>query len=116
MFEKSSLWFLEWLAFLNVKRDNFIGNPRVSCHRLGIFIPVNCWDRANLHYPSDQLSKGIGPHALCDVGGNSLKLSDVENGMYVKIRAKNVEWPGYEYLYTADGLRGKYFAICTIKT
>ena len=95
-----------------MKRNNYIGNPRVSCHRLGIFIPINCWDRANLHYSNDQNSKGIGPHALCDVDGNSLKLSDIENDMYVKIRAKNVEWPGYEYLYTADGLEGKYFAIC----
>ena len=81
LFEKSSLWFLKWLTFLNVKRDNFIGNPRVSCKRLGIFIPVNCWDRANLHYSNDQNSKGIGPHALCDVEGNSLKLNDIKDGM-----------------------------------
>ena len=115
LIEKSLPWCLEWLTFLNVKRNNYIGNPRVSCHRLGIFIPVNCWDRANLHYSNDQNSKGIGPHALCDVDGNSLKLSDIKDGMSVKIRAKHVTYPGYEYLFTAEGIYGMYFASYYIK-
>ena len=56
-----------------------------------------------------------GEHTICDINGNSLKLGDVKSGMLVKIRAKNVHWRGYEYLYTADGLYGKYFAIRSIK-
>ena len=54
---------------------------------------------------------GIGQHAFCDIDGNSLKLSDMKTGMYIKIRAKTVTYPGYEYLYTADGAYGVYFAI-----
>ena len=94
-----------------MKRNNYLGNPRVHCSRL----PYICWDRANLHYSNDPRTKGIGPHALCDVDGNSLKLIDIKDGMYVKIRAKNVEWPGYEYLFTAYGTWGKYFAMCNEK-
>ena len=64
------------------------------------------WDRGNLIAPH----KSPGEHTICDINGNSLKLSDVKTGMLVKIRAKNVHWPGYDYLYTADGIRGKSFA------
>ena len=57
-----------------------------------------------------------GEHRFCDINGNSLKLSDVKSGMLVKIRSnKNVKYPGYEYLYTADGVWGMYFAIWIIK-
>ena len=70
---------------------------------------TSCWDVANLYLP-------FGRHALCDVDGNSLKLSDITNGMYVKIRAKNVRYHGYEYLYTAKGIYGMYFALYNIKT
>ena len=73
-----------------------------------------CWDTASLQwYPQWD---PIGKHALCDVDGNSLKLSDITNGMYVKIRAKNVRYHGYEYLYTAKGIYGMYFASYNIKT
>ena len=54
---------------------------------------------------------GIGQHAFCDVDGNSLELSDMKTGMHIKIRAKTVTYSGYEYLYTADGAYGVYFAI-----
>ena len=57
-----------------------------------------------------------GEHTFCDINGNPLKLSDVKSGMLVKIRAKNQpKYPGYEYLYTADGVWGMYFAIWIIK-
>ena len=75
---------------------------------------LNVWysaDAANLFN-----NMGIGKHAFCDVDGNSLKLSDIMNGMYVKIRAKNVRYHGYEYLYTAKGIYGMYFALYNIKT
>ena len=77
-----------------------------------------CWDSALTglrDYP--ELDKK-GPHALCDINGNSLELSDVKDGMTVKIRAKNVwhDYVGYEYLYTADGRYGKYLAKYNIKT
>ena len=53
-----------------------------------------------------------GKHAFCDVNGKSLKLSDITNGMSVKIRAKNVRYHGYEYLFTsAEGSYGMYFAL-----
>ena len=94
-----------------MKRKRYISEPEVTCNLVG----TDCWDRARLHNSENALSKESGQHAFCDVDGNSLKLSDITDGMHVKIRAKNVEFPGYEYLYTAEGLRGKYFAICTIK-
>ena len=63
---------------------------------------VNHSDRANL-------DNGIGQHAFSDLDGNALKLSDIKSGMSVKIRAKNVQYHGFEYLYTADGTWGEYF-------
>ena len=81
----------------------------------GIFSEY-CWDSAlTQDYPGFDKK---GPHALCDINGNSLELSDVKDGMTVKIRAKNVwhDYVGYEYLYTADGRYGKYLAIYNIKT
>ena len=102
-------YLLEWLKFLHVKRNQYICDPEVTCHVGG------CWDTARLCNSENTLSNETGQHAFCDVDGNSLKLSDITDGMHVKIRAKNVEFPGYEYLYTAEGIRGKYFVICTIK-
>ena len=93
-----------------MKRQRYISKPDVFCNLVG----TDCWDRARLH--DCENAKVTGQHAFCDVDGNSLKLRDITDGMHVKIRAMNVEWPGYEYLYTAEGLRGKYLAIFTIKT
>ena len=58
-----------------------------------------------------------GEHTICDMDGNSLKLSDVKDGMLVKIRAKNFHWRGYDFLYTSENNAswGKYFAIQEIK-
>ena len=58
-----------------------------------------------------------GEHTICDMDGNSLKLSDVKDGMLVKIRAKNVHWAERVYLYTSENNPswGKYFAIQEIK-
>jgi len=92
---------IEWLKFLHLKRNRYISDPEKSCHGL-----INCADAARLHDPENALFNETGPHAFCDVDGNSLKLSDIEDGMHVKIRAKNVNYPGHEYLYTADGLYG----------
>ena len=91
-----------------MKRNEYIRKPAKVC--FWYVLPV-CWNGANFY----KLRK-TGKHALCDVNGNSLRLSDMKNGMHVKIRAKNVDWIGYEYLYTADGRYGKYFAIYNIKT
>ena len=101
--EKSLPWCLEWLNFLHLKRKRYISKPAVYCNL------IDCYDRARLHNSEYALSKETGQHAFCDVDGNSLKLSDIDDGMYVKIRAKNVRWHGYEYLYTADGTWGEYF-------
>ena len=81
-----------------------IGNPQVS----------KGWDRgilADKECTKAQLDRCTGEHTICDINGNSLKLRDVKSGMFVKIRAKNVHWPGYEYLYTADGIYGMCFGI-----
>ena len=80
------------------------------------FIITYCWDAAlTMNFlPWDPNPKG--PHALCDVDGNSLKLSIMKTGMHIKIRAKKVTNVGYEYLYTADGSYGMYFAIYYIIT
>ena len=98
---------LEWLHFLHMKSNRLIGVPQVS----------KGWDRGYL-IPDKLISdcawykdNTAGEHTICDINGNSLKLRDVKSGMFVKIRAKNVHWSGYEYLYTADGLRGMYFEI-----
>ena len=99
--------FLEWLHILHLARNMHIRNPFKYCSGL-IF---TCWDAANL---IDW--RGIGQHAFCDVDGNSLKLSDMKTGMYIKIRTKTVNFHGYEYLYTADGSYGMYFAMYYIKT
>ena len=102
---------LEWLHFLHLKTNRHIGNPVVTCSICLIIGCHNCADGGNL-----VKEKGFaGEHTICDINGNSLKLSNVKSGMLVKIRAKNVHWRGYEYLYTADGLYGKYFAIRNIK-
>ena len=77
-----------------------------------------CWDSALTGLRDYPEFDKKGPHALCDINGNSLELSDVKDGMTVKIRAKNVwhDYAGYEYLYTADGRYGKYLAKYNIKT
>ena len=51
-----------------------------------------------------------GPHMICDLNGNGLKWSEVEHGMEVKIKAKNVHHPGYEWLYQSNthGGNGKF--------
>ena len=52
-----------------------------------------------------------GPHMICDLNGKGLKWSEVENGMEVKIKAKNVnpEYPTYEFLYSSEGIRGTHY-------
>ena len=93
---------LEWLHFKNMKTNrHHIGNPQVSKGwDRGYFVDTEC----TINNSRDM---SPGEHTICDINGNSLKLRDVTSDMFVKIRAKNVHWGGYEYLYTADGLRGK---------
>ena len=96
---------LEWLHILHLARNKYMSNPK---HWLNLWYSA---DAANLFN-----DMGIGKHAFCDVDGNSLKLSNMKTGMHIKIRAKKVTYAGYEYLYTADGSYGMYFAIYYIKT
>ena len=60
------------------------------------------------------IRKSPGPHMICDLNGKGLKWSEVENGMEVKIKAKNVlpEYPTFEFLYSSEGDLGKYFIYC----
>ena len=94
-------WTLDWLHFLHLKTNWYMGDP---------FTNIREGDRGRLVGPH----KSPGEHRICDINGYRLKLSDVKTGMLVKIRAKNVHYPGYEYLYTADGLWGKCFATRNI--
>ena len=50
-----------------------------------------------------------GPHMICDLNGRGLKWDEVENGMEVKIKAKNVnpKYPTFEFLYSSEGSAGK---------
>ena len=61
------------------------------------------------------IQKSPGPHMICDLNGKGLKWSEVENGMEVKIKAKNVlpRYPTFEFLYSSEGDQGKYFIYCT---
>ena len=81
-----------------------MGNPVVNC---GPVTP--CTDRGNLI----NSHKSPGEHTICDINGNSLKLSDVKDGMFVKIRARNVHLDDCDYLYTSEyyPIWGMYFAI-----
>ena len=91
-----------------METSRYIGNPKKTRNTFG-----ELWDGGNLVNGKSS----AGEHTICDIDGNSLKLSDVQNGMLVKIRAKNVHWQGYEYLYTSENNPdwGKYFAIQEIK-
>ena len=100
MFKKPLPLCLEWLHILHLKRNMHISNPKKWCWNP--FDKV-CWDGANLI-----ARMGIGQHAFCDVDGNSLRLSDIKTGMYIKIRTRSVTYHGYEYLYTSDGIYGMY--------
>lgn len=83
----------------------FIGNP--------VVMGSPRWDRS-------VVDKFPGEHMICDMNGNGLKLSDLKDGMSVKIRAKNIYFPGYEYLscagFIAGDIRCKYFIILKRKT
>ena len=91
-----------------METNRYIGNPKKTDYTI-----FDKWDGGNLV----RGKSSAGEHTICDIDGNSLKLSDVKNGMLVKIRAKNVHWEGYEYLFTSENNRdwGKYFAIQKIK-
>ena len=91
-----------------METNRYIGNPKKA-----YYIFPDKWDGGKLV----RGKSSAGEHTICDIDGNSLKLSDVKNGMLVKIRAKNVHWEGYEYLFTSENNRdwGKYFAIQKIK-
>ena len=60
------------------------------------------------------IQKSPGPHMICDLNGKGLKWSEVENGMEVKIKAKNVlpRYPTFEWLYSSEGDDGKYLIYC----
>ena len=99
-----------------MRTNRHITWPKRVCFAFG-----DCWDGALTMNFLEENRVPKGPHALCDVDGNNLKLSDVKDGMSVKIRTKYFRWfhggsrfhayAGYEYLFTAYGRYGKYLAI-----
>ena len=54
------------------------------------------------------IQKSPGPHMICDLNGKGLKWSEVKHGMQVKIKAENLHYPIYEWLYSSEGQKGKY--------
>ena len=87
--------------------NRYIGNPKKTTRGFGLEA-----DGGNLCQAREGKSCA-GEHEITDIEGNSLKLSDVKDGMFVKIRAKNVHWGANEYLFTSEyyPIWGKYFAI-----
>ena len=59
----------------------------------------NVWDAA-------KLDKNPGKFILNDKVGNPIKLGALTEGLIVKIRAKKVTHPGYEYLQS--DIQGNY--------
>ena len=57
-------------------------------------------------FKGSETSGKPGHHMICDVNGNGLKWSDVNDGTRVKLRTKRPHFEGYEYLYTSE--IGKY--------
>jgi len=86
---------VEWLHFLHLKRKRYIGNPKITTRGLGLES-----DGGNLCPAYDR--RCAGEHEITDIEGNSLKLSDVKDGMFVKIRARNVHLDDCDYLYTSE--------------
>jgi len=84
---------VEWLHFQHLETNRYIGNPKKTTDFFGSAI-----DGGNL--VSEKSS--AGEHTICDMEGNSLKLSDVKDGMFVKIRARKKHWLNYDYLYTSQ--------------
>ena len=69
------------------------------------------WDTGNvkkfLAWPPETKNPP-GAHRFCDGNGNPLKLNEVKSGMRVKLKARNVHFEGWEYLYSSEGRWGKY--------
>lgn len=102
---------LERLHFLHLKTNRDIGNSAVTFN-ICLFVGChNCTDGGNLIKGEGS----AGEFTINDMNENRLKLSHVNSGMLVKIRAKYFHWHGAGYLHRADGLYGKYFAIRIIK-
>ena len=57
----------------------------------------------------EDIRYGPGIHAICDINGNSLNWNDVKSDMTVKIKAKDVMFEGYQYMYRTPN--GKGFKI-----
>ena len=92
------------MTFQNVHNDKFIGDP-VKWRFGGAFgINGKEWDRGIM----DKYGES-GHHMICDVKGNGLRWSDINDGMRVKLRTRNPHFEGYEYLYTSE--LGKYFNL-----
>jgi len=84
---------LEWLHFQHLETGRYIGNPKRTTDGFGVE-----WDGGNLVFGKSS----AGEHTFTDLEGIPLKLSDVKDGMSVKIRARTVHWIDYEYLFTSE--------------
>ena len=85
-------WIIDWIClfYLDTNKDGFgaLGKPQAS------LTGGEYWDSVKV---SNDYEKS-GQYMLTDKYGKSLTWLDVENGMTVKIKAKSVNYPGYEYL------------------
>ena len=97
----------DWLSFrvndtfeYQKNEIKYIGDPKLHW---------TDWDYGNV-------ANSPGPHMICDLNGSGLKWSDVKNGMQVKIKAKNLHHPDYEWLYSSEGAWGNVSFIMKIDT
>ena len=93
-----SYFLLEWFYFQNVGNEMLIGKP-VPYQKS--FHAIWDWGTMDEYGLGEPVPKSYGPglHAICDINGNALNWNDVKSGMTVKIKAKKVNFPGWEYMF-----------------
>jgi len=90
----------EWFYFQHVENEMLIGKPVAFTKAFHAPWDWGTMDVYGLEEPvPDGVPFGPGLHAICDINGNALNQNDVQSGMTVKIKAKETNWAGWEYMY-----------------
>ena len=98
---KFYLRFIEWMCLENMGLPGkYIGRPEAiyNGHWVGFYDTMKM-----VTYLGDS-----GRFKLTNRNGDRIPWNDVEEGMMVKIRAKNPNYRKYEYLHVVGGVSGKY--------
>ena len=95
-----SYFLLEWFYFQHVENEMLIGKP--VAYQKAFHAPWD-WGTMDVYGLEEPVPDGVpfgpGLHAICDINGNALNWNDVQSGMTVKIKAKETNWAGWEYMY-----------------